>query len=269
MRSYERVAAVERRHGAGRHVAELQAVAGLVLRVDGEREQLAVLAEREVAHVADVELHAFREVAQDQIGAARPLGAPPPAARARAARAAAGRAGAAARAAAGRVGAVALQRDPARRLAREGEAPDLRVLLLLAGREVHHRHARLDRPALPLQPLRRRARRIRRERDPLPVVRERERGRGAAGRRRRGRRRAAGATGRHFADREAHRLVGADRLHDDLGVPFLRREPVAEPLAVVRQHRGAEGLPRDDVLDFDGALRRLLHRARRGRRAAR
>ena len=185
-----------------------------------------------------------REVAQDQVGAARAFGASPPPAppprRARRRRPPRPPPPPPPPGASGPKRCSAIQR---RRLAGEREPPDLRVFLLLAAREVHDRDARLDRPALPLQPLRRRARRIGRERRPLPVVGKRERGRRAAGRAAAAAAAASGAATSPIGKRSV--LSRADRLDDDLGVPFLRREPIAEPLAVVRQHRGAERLPRD------------------------
>ena len=66
-------AAVERRHRAARHVAELHAVTGFVLRVDGPGERLPILREREVADVADIELHSARELAEDQVGTLRAI----------------------------------------------------------------------------------------------------------------------------------------------------------------------------------------------------
>jgi hypothetical protein len=124
-----RCAAVEDRHGAFGHVAQLDPIADFVLRIDGPGEQSAVTRECEVGDVADVQLLARRELPQDQIGSAWAIG--------RCSRSGGrGRRGASTRC---RLRRLPLQRDPGRRVTREGEAPDARVLALLASREVDDR----------------------------------------------------------------------------------------------------------------------------------
>ena len=141
--------------GAGHHVAQLDAVADLVGGVDDRREELAVAGERELGDVADVQLGAVGQLAQDQVGAARTVvGAAGRAAGAAPARPPpAPAAGAGAAPPAGRRR-RAMQRDVRRGFTREREAADVRVFLLLATRQVDHGHAALHRPPLAAQPLR-------------------------------------------------------------------------------------------------------------------
>ncbi len=148
-----RVAVVEDCHRSAAHVAQLHAVADLVLRVDRPRQQVAVLREGEVSDVADAELLPARELAQDEIGAARAIG--------RCAGRTAGRLWGATRAAAfgrasgaGCLRRLTLESDPGRRVAREREAADARILALLARREIDDCHAALHGPPQAAKPLR-------------------------------------------------------------------------------------------------------------------
>ena len=172
--------------------------------------------EREVADVADVQLLAGREIAQDEVGAARPLGgrAGAPARRRRTA----ARRPAPGRAAAGRL-APTLQRDPGRRFAGERKPPDL-------GYSFFSPVARFTTVTLDWTGRRCRRRRcasrvrIRRERGPLPVVGERERRPSGPPPRRRGRRRRRRPSGSRRSGTSSS-CRRAHALDDDLRVALL------------------------------------------------
>src|SRR5262245_60088511 len=96
---------------------------------------------------------------------------------------------------------------------------------------------------------------IRCEGHPFRVFAEIECGGWRSGWRSGGRRRRASGRRLWIADLELQLLVAAHALEDDLGIPFTRREPIAEPLTVVRDRGRANRLPRDDVFELDGSLR--------------
>src|SRR5262249_20263452 len=56
--------------GAGLHVAELHAAAGLAAGFDGESQPMPLLVEREIADVAEGQFIARRQIAQDEVAAA-------------------------------------------------------------------------------------------------------------------------------------------------------------------------------------------------------
>ena len=108
----ERAIGVDRADNVSAHVAELHAVADLVVRVDRVGEPLARMVEAEVGHVADVHHVAGCELVEDEIAALL------------------------ARLAGGRCGLSDLHGDPGRRVAVECGAAHAVELLFHAGAEV-------------------------------------------------------------------------------------------------------------------------------------
>ena len=260
-RSYDALSLSSTDTTPGLHVAELDAVAGLVGRVDDERQVASRLVEGELGHVADVEVAPGGQVAQDEVRALRPVAgraraagrlrrrAPEPEPRPHAGRAAGRR--------------RLLQRNPAAALAGEREAADVLNRHVLARRQVEQLHLGLDGPALPPEPLALGARlgytmnATHFESSEKP---QRRRWRARLTRPAR----AAAGHGRRLAHRELVDLVAVGRLDEHVAVAFHGRHAVGEPAPVVRERRGADVLPGDDVGQLHGPRRRGSGRGRLG-----
>ena len=206
-----RLVVIEGRDGAGGHVPQLEAVAGLALGVDDESQARPGLVEGGLSDVADVDLFPRRELAQEEIGAG-PLvllllltfrGVP-------------------------------MKGHEAGIVSREGQAADLLELGLPARGQVDQDGRRRD-PLLVLpQGLHLLRPGIGEERGPLGVGREA----GAGGR----------PVTRRLSDREPVLLRPGDLTQDDLALAFERAEPVHEPGPVGGELGRADRFPGQDIL---------------------
>ncbi len=257
---------VDGTHDIGLHVAQLNAVADGVARVDRVRQPIAAVVEAELGDVADVHRFAVGEVVEQEI---RALGAAGRGVTARGSSAASRGAVRCIARRSGRSFRRRLNREPGRLVAVERVASHAVEFFLLTRREIDQRELVLrrrrlrgaigrlssastaattaaTRTAAPSATVRRR--RIHSERRPARVRADRERATPGIRRRATSSATTAATSGVGAADRERELfVVRPRRTNDHVRVTLIRRENVGEPFAVVRQHRRTNGLPRLEI----------------------
>ena len=219
---------------AGGHVAQQDAVAYFVLRVDEPGEPVTFLIEGEIGDVAEIEFGSGGEIAQDKVGALGLVFR-------------FWRSGSRWRGRGCGGGRIAMERDAGGAFARETEATDAGNFGGLALREIDEKRFGLGRLVRLLELLGLFHGGIDLEGEEVGIG-----GEGEIVRRglRAGRREGIGAG--EFAHGVTLLLAGGEVADDDFGIAIVGRKFIGEPLAVVRNGGILDALPSEDVGELDG-----------------